>query len=116
MAGGGEIDIKNTAAAVTIKMTVLLHIGAVPGGGTLQVYLADEVAFDQRIQAIVDRGHGNIRHPLFGAEKYVLDRGMIPLLEQNVVHVLPLRREPKAAGRKPFIQAVIHFDMVMRTH
>ena len=75
-----------------------------------------EVAFDEGIQAIINRGHGDVRHLRFGADEDLLDGGMIALLEQNIVHMLPLRRETKAAGGEPLVEAAIHFGMVMRTH
>lgn len=112
---GGEVDVKNTAAFIAVKMAVLLHVGAVAGGGAVEVDVADEAALDQGVEAIVNCGHGDVRHALFGAQEDVLHPGMIALLEEHVVHVLPLRRETEAAIGEPLIQAVARFTMSVRT-
>src|SRR5690348_6416389 len=82
-AAGGKINVKNAAAIIAIKVAVLLHVGAVTGGGAFQINVPDEVAFDQCIEAIINRGHGYVRHPLFGADKHILDGGMVAFMEQN---------------------------------
>ena len=92
-------------------MAMLLHVRAITGRGAVEVDVADEAAFDQRIQAVIDRRHGDLRHALLGAEEDFLDRRVVALVEENVEDMLALRREAEAAGRKPLIEAAIGFDM-----
>ena len=61
--------------------------------------LPGQPAFDQRVEAIVNRGVGNLRHRALGADEDLLGGRMIALLQQHVIDLLPLRREPQAAGR-----------------
>src|SRR5689334_9532861 len=80
---GGEVNVKNPAAFIAIEMAMLLHVGAVAGGGAVEIDVADEAALDQGVEAIVDRGHRDFRHALFGPQEDVLDLWMVALLQQH---------------------------------
>ena len=92
-----KIDIKHPAASIAIEMKMLSHIRAIVHGDAIQVYLPHQLAFDQRPEAIVNRRHGNLWHTLFGPQKNLLRRRMIPFLDQNLIDVLPLRRQAETA-------------------
>lgn len=111
----GEVNVENPAAFIAVKVAVLLHVGTITRGGAVEIHVADEAALDQGVEAIVNRGHRDVRHALFGAQEDVLHPGMIALVEEHVVHVLPLRRETEAAIGEPLIQAVARFTMSVRT-
>lgn len=95
--GLGKIDVEHTVAGIAIKMAVLVHVGAVTRSATFEGNLLDEPAFYQGGEAIIDRGHRNVRGALFGADKDFLGGWMIALFEENVVNLLALVRETKAA-------------------
>lgn len=85
-------------------MAVLAHVRAEPRRAAVQLHLPDQPALHQRVQAIIDGGVGNVRHVFLGAEKHFLGSRMIALLEQNVIDLLALRREPEAARIQPFAE------------
>ncbi len=74
---GRQVDIENVFAMVAIKMTVFTHVRAKPGRTTLECNLPHHATFDQRIEAIVHRGHGNIGHVALGAHENFLSSGVI---------------------------------------
>ena len=80
-----------------MKMKMLPHVRAITHRHPIQVHLADQAAFHQRVQAIVNRGHGNLRHLLLGAKKDLLGGGMIALAQQDIVNMFALRSEAKPA-------------------
>ena len=90
-------------AAVTIKMTVLLHIRTKPRRPAIHRHLPRQAGTHQCVQAVVNRGHGNLRHLTFGANKNFFSSRMIALGDQNVIHLLTLRCEPEAAGAQSFV-------------
>ena len=71
------------------------------------VHLPGQTAFYQRVEAVVNRRVGNLRHRAFGADEDLLGGRMIALLEQHVIDLLPLRREPETARVQPLAQTVI---------
>ena len=111
-----QIDIKNSTAMVTVKMAMLLHIWAVTGRFAFQIDLADQTALHQRIQTVVNGRHRNIVHLLFRAQENFFGGGMIPLLEQNIVNMLPLGGETQAAGGQPFVQVMLQFSLASAFH
>ena len=88
---GAKIDIENTSALIAMKMAMLVHIGAITHGRAVEVDLFHQVALDQEIQTIIDRGHGNIRHALFRPHKHLLGSGMVSLLQEHTIDMLSLR-------------------------
>src|SRR5207245_1478731 len=54
---GGEIDIKNVATFVAMKVAMLAHIGAIPHRRAIQIHFVDKVAFDEKVQAVINGGH-----------------------------------------------------------
>ena len=99
-----QLNVKYSLAGVAIKMTMFCHIGTKMRRAPVQSDLPDQSAFDQSIQTVINGGHRNIRHLIFGPDKNLLGRGMIALIHQNRVNVLALRREAKTAACQPIIQ------------
>ena len=83
---------------------MLVHVRAEARRAAVQRDLPDQPAFYQRVEAIVNRGVGNLRHLFFGADKNFLGGRMVALVQQHVINLLPLRRETKAARAQPFSQ------------
>jgi hypothetical protein len=110
------IDIKNVVAGVTIKMAVFLHVRAKARRAALQTHLPHHSAFNQRVQAIINGGHRNIRQLALGPDKHFLGGGMIPFLQQDIVHPLPLRRKAKPAISQPLIQIALGFVLCIPAH
>jgi len=108
----GHHHIKNFAALVTMIMGVVLHVRAEPGGAALQLYLPREAGLHEGIQAVVNRGVGNLGHGLLGADENLVGRGMIPLLDEDVIDAAALGRKTKAAGAQLFSQ--VPFVLVVR--
>jgi len=72
------------------------EVRAVAGRLTLDVHLFDQAAGDQRLQAVVDRGHGDRGHAGLRAGVHLVGRGVIALVEQHSEDRLPLGGGPLA--------------------
>ena len=81
---------------------MLLHVRAIPHGEPVDIDLLDEPALHERVEAIINRGHGNIRHPLLRPHKDLLGGGMIAFLEHDAVNVLALGGRAKPTAGEPF--------------
>ena len=103
---GRQTDVKHFVAVVAIKMAMFTHIGAKVGGATIQRYLPHQPTFNQRIEAVINCGHRDFWHIMFGPNKDLLGGRMVAFLQQHRINVLALRREPKPAGRQMLIQLV----------
>jgi hypothetical protein len=112
----GQVNIEHFGAAVAVKVAMLPHIWAKTRRPTIDVHLPRHTALHQRVEAIVNRRHGNIRHLALGADENFLGRRMIPLLDQHIINVLTLRGEPKAARRELPAQMFIQFFMFDAGH
>jgi len=110
----GKSHIIHHFARITVKMAMLAHVRAEPGGAAVNLHLARQPAFDQGIEAVIDRGHGNVRHPVFGTEEDLLRRRMIALLQQHVIDVLALRREPEPARGQALVQIALNLFLTTR--
>ena len=99
-----EIHVKNPAALIAIKMAMLPHVRAIARRRAFQVYMPHEAALHQRIQAIINRRVRDLRHLPFRPHKNFVRRGMIALVQQHVIDLLPLRGETKTARRQATIE------------
>ena len=111
-----QINVKDTVAPVAIKVAVLSHIRAKPGRPPLQGHLPGQPALHQRIQAIIDRRHGNLRYLPLRPDKHLFCRWMIPFAQQHSIDVLPLRGKTKTAPREPFAQPASAFYVCRSVH
>ena len=90
---------------------MLLHIRAETRCAPLQLNLADQPAFNEGIEAIINRRVGDFGHLLFGPDENFFGRRVIALVQDYVINLLPLRRETKAARAQLFSQVL--FGLVM---
>ena len=79
-----------------MEVAVLVHIRAIPHCRPIKVYFFDQTAPHQKIQTVVDRCHRDVGQIFFGPHEHLFRGGMIALLEQHPIDVLPLRRQTKA--------------------
>ena len=99
-----QINVKYLVALIAIKVAMFRHIRTKVCGAPVQRYLPDQSTSHQRIEAIINCRHRDLRHLALGPHKDSIGSRMIALMQQNRVHVLALRREAKAAGRQPLVQ------------
>src|SRR2546422_262280 len=59
-------NIKHLVTHVAIKMTMLAHVRTKARRATLQGHLPHQPALHQRVQAVIDRRHGNDGHGPLG--------------------------------------------------
>ena len=78
--------------------------------------MAHEAALYQGIEAVVNRGHGNVRRPTFDADENLLGGRVIALLQQHVINMLALRRGAQTARAQPLVQAVLDFAVAGCLH
>ncbi|SVA57678.1 uncharacterized protein METZ01_LOCUS110532, partial [marine metagenome] len=90
-----QVHVKNLAAVVAGEVRMLAHVGAEQCCATIHVYLPHDAALHERVEAVVHRGHGNLRFRLLRPHEYLLGGGMIALAEQHLKNVLPLGSGPK---------------------
>ena len=65
-------------------------IRAVAGGFPLNIDLLYQTAADQGFETVVDSGHGNGGHLGLRPGVHLIGRRMIPLVQENAEHRLPL--------------------------
>ena len=92
-------------------MAMLLHVRTKPRRAAFQLHLANEAAFHERVEAVVNRRMGNFRHRLLRAHENFLRRRMVALLHDHVIDVLALWRETKAARAQLFSQVLLGFTV-----
>lgn len=86
----GQIDIGHLPAFLAVKVAVLPHVGTEPGRAPFQRDLTHEATANEHIQAIVDRGEGNLRHPVLGALENVVRGRVVVALGDDLENVLAL--------------------------
>lgn len=86
---------------------MLVHVGAEAGGATIERDLAYQARLHERVEAVIDRGMGNLRHLFFGTDKDFVSSGMIALLHEDVIDLLALGRKTKAVRRQPPAEILI---------
>jgi hypothetical protein len=111
-----QINIEYVLAAVTIEMAMFPHIWTEPGSATLHGHLPRQSALDKRVQAIINCGHGNIRHRPLGAHEHFLGGRVVALLQKHRVNMLALRRKPKTTYRQSLVQTQIRLVSLSRVH
>jgi hypothetical protein len=88
-------------------MAVLPHIRAKPGRTPFQRHLPRQPALYQRVQAIIDRRHRNVRHVPLRPDKHLLRRRVIAFPQEHSIDMLSLRGKSKTSPREPFVQPAI---------
>jgi len=113
---GRQINIKHSRTNIAIKMAVLRHVGTKASRSTIERHLPDQTAPDERVQAIIDRGHGDVGSGILGPDKHLFRGRVITLAKQNGINLLALRCETKTAGRQPIAQTIFDFRFRSRFH
>lgn len=90
---------------------MLLHVRAKPRRAAFELDLANKTALHERIETIINRRMGNLRHRLLRADENFLGGRMIALLHDHVINVLALRREAKTAGGQSRAEIIICFSL-----
>jgi len=109
----GKINVKDPATFVAMKMAMLVHIWAIAHGRAIEVHFFDQAALHQKIQTVVNRGHGNIGQTFLGAHKNLFGCGMIAFLEEHLIDMLSLRSQAKSFQGQPLHQG--GFDCFAQT-
>ena len=91
-----KLDIGHLAAVGAVEVAVFAEICAEAGRFPVDMDGFDQAVADHRLEAIVDRGERDRRHPLLGTDKDFRGRGMVPLVHQHLVDLTPLGSEPQA--------------------
>ena len=89
---------------------MLVHVRAKARRAAVQRDLPGQAALYQRVEAVVNRGVGNLRHRAFGADENLLGGRVIALLQQHVIDLLPLRREPEPAVFSRALNSLLIFS------
>lgn len=97
-----DVDVVNGAGFLAVKMSVFVEVGAIAGGIALAVDLADEVAGDQGVEAVVNGGEGNAGRFLFAAHENLVGGRVVTFGDQHLVNHLPLGRRAHAMAGKGF--------------
>jgi len=103
---GGKVNVKDGIASVAKEMAMIMHVWAKTSCAAVQLHLADEAAFDERIETIIDGCVGDFGHLFFCADKNLIGRRMIALVQQDIINALALRREPEAERAQAFADIV----------
>lgn len=103
-----QVDVVDCAGGLVVKMGMRPKIRAVAGGAALVIYLADQLALNERFQTVVDRRERNGWHLGFDAGEDLFGGGMIALLEQRRIHKLTLRGSAQAAISELLRETVGH--------
>jgi hypothetical protein len=99
-----QVQVEHPAAICAMKMPVLVHVRTEPYRSPLHLNLTRDPGLNQRIQAVVNRRHGDVGHRLLGAEKDFLRRRMVAFFLEHVIDALTLLGETKTGGRQLFAQ------------
>ena len=99
-----------------MKMAVFVHVRAIARRTAIQSDLSRQTRFHERIEAIIDRRVGNVRHRFFGAHENFFRRRMIALVQKHIVNLLALRRETQAGRAQLFGQVLFVCVVAARLH
>src|SRR5882672_1682300 len=111
-----QTNIKHARAGITVKMAMFRHIRTKTRRATIEGHLPDQPAFNQRVEAIIDRGHRNFRPIMFGSDKDLFGSRVVAFVQQHGVHLLALGGKTKPAGRQPRIEALIELFIWGHSH
>ena len=103
----GQVYVKDLIATITIKVAMLSHVRAKPCRAPFKGNLPNQSALDQGSQAIIYRSHRNIRHRALGPHENLLRGGMVTFMQEDIVNLLPLRREPEPAIGQLFYERTV---------
>ena len=93
LTGLGEFDIGDVAALRAVEVTMLPEIRAESGRLPIDVDGLHQTIAHHRLEAVIDGGQGDRRHPRLGTNEDLRSRGVIPLRHQHLVNLTTLRGE-----------------------
>ena len=111
-----QVNVKHLAAVIAAEVRVLTHVGAEQRRATIHVHLPHDAALHEGVEAVVHRGHGNLRFRLLGPHEHLLGGGMIAKAKQHLVNVLPLGSGSQALLGKSFIEGFAGRGKMVRHH
>jgi len=94
-AGGDDWHILDGATLLAEEMGVRIEVRAIAGGLPVVIDGADEAAFGECFEAIVDGGEGNAGE-LFLNPQENIHRGGVIVLEKRIINLAPLRGETES--------------------
>ena len=71
------------------------------------VDLPDQAAVCEGVERVVHRGHGNLGHGLLGAQENLLSAGVVPVFQEDAIHVPALRGKAQAGPGESLVQALV---------
>ena len=83
----GQRDVKDVVASVAMKMAMFAHVGTKPRRAAIHRHLPRDAGTDERVEAVVNRGHRDIRHFAFGANEHLFGGRMIALVQQHIINL-----------------------------
>ena len=101
---------------ITAEVRVRVHIWAIHGSTTIDIYLPHDFTFHKSVKAVVNGRHGDLRFWLFSPHENFLCSRMITLANQYLIYVFALRSEPKSFLGKPFNKEFTGPKKVVRCH
>lgn len=90
---GGRVGVDDLAAGFAVEMDVLVEVGAVAGLATFELYLLDESVGAEVLQAVVNRGEGDVRGAGFDPVEDVVGRRVVCRGGENVKDLAAVRGE-----------------------
>lgn len=102
----GQRDVEDAVASVAMKMTMFAHVRTKPRRAAIHRHLSRHAGSDERVEAIVNCGHRDVRHFAFGANEHFFGARMIALVQQYIINLPALRCETKAARQQALRQVI----------
>ena len=90
---GRRVGVDDFAAGLAVEMDVLVEVRAVAGLAALEVDLLDEAVGGEVVEAVIDRGQGDVRGARFDPVEDVVGRGVVRGASEDVEDLATVRRE-----------------------
>ena len=102
-----NVDVEDFAALFAVEMPMFAHVWAETNGGAIEDDLADEAAFDEDAEAIVNGREADFGVRFFGAFEDLFGGGMIVTFRDDVENLLALAGHAQAAGGQTLGQVFV---------
>ena len=97
MPAGGEGNVMDLVAFFADEMAVFLKVGTKAGGFAFDIDLTGQAAGNERLQAVVHRGQGDVWHLLLGPQKNFRGRRMVAFGQQHIIDFAALGSQTMTA-------------------
>jgi hypothetical protein len=111
-----QIHVEHRSTGIAMEMTVFVHVRTITRRAAIQRDLPGESAFHERIEAVIDRGVGDLRHLFFGTDEDFVGGWMIAFVQQHVINLLTLRCEAQTGRAQLFGQVLLVLLVAARLH